>query len=145
MGEGFLTRLKTPATARYFTIQGLGYGIDVGGFWLLFHLAGVPPLVANLISKAAAATFAFFGHRLITFIHHEKVDIGPQAIKYIVLLLLNTALNSTILAALLYMHAPTLPAKVGTDVSCIVLTYFAMKHFVYRPPAPSEAPTSDSL
>lgn len=134
MNESLLTRLKAPATVRYFAIQGLGYGIDIGGFWLLFHLANVPPLVANLMSKAAAASFAFFGHRLITFIHHEKADIGPQAIKYTLLLLANTAANSAILAGLLYLRAPTTPAKIGTDFSLIVLSYFLMKHVVYRRP-----------
>lgn len=134
MSESLLIKLRAPTTVRYFAIQGLGYGIDIGGFWLIFHLAGFPPLVANLLSKAAAATFAFFGHRLITFIHHEKAEIGPQAIKYILLLLLNTAVNSAILAALLYFRAPTMPAKIGTDISCIVLTYVLMKHVVYRRP-----------
>jgi len=132
MSESPRSRLRAPTTVRYFAIQGLGYGIDIGGFWLLFHLAGIPPLVANLMSKAGAATCAFFGHRLVTFIHHEKAHIGPQAMKYVLLLVLNTAVNSAILAALLHVHAPTTPAKIGTDISCIVLTYFVMKHVVYR-------------
>ena len=138
MDRTIFQKLYRLTTARYFVIQTLGYGVDIGGFTLLYHMAHIEPLLANLASKAAAATLAFFGHRAFTFTHEQKAHIVPQAMKYIVLLVLNTAVNSAILAALLYLRAPTTPAKIGTDVSCVLATYFVMKHVVYRRPATPE-------
>lgn len=132
MARAIVTRLNIPTTMRYFSVQLIGYGVDVGGFLVLYHLLGMAPLLANLVSKPAAATFAFYGHRLFTFDLQENRDIRAQAIKYVGLLLLNIQVNSLILATFLYCRLPATPSKIAADVICVVLTYWVMKHVVFR-------------
>lgn len=123
--------------SRYVGVQVLAYGIDMGGFLLLVWL-GLGPVWANVPAKIAAGAFAFLAHRHLTFAVHGRGGAGGQALRYALLLALNVPLASAVLALLLPWIAPPAAAKFVADVICVLLTFLASRHFVFRPPGPRE-------
>lgn len=116
---------------RYVLIQGLAYGIDMGGFFLLLTHMAMAPLTANIISKVLAGVFAFFAHRSFTFeVAHEGGKM-QQAVKYFVLLGLNIPLSSATLALVLWVIPYPVAAKFIADVIGIFITYWLSKRFVF--------------
>ena len=124
--------------SRYVGVQVLAYGIDMGSF-LLFVALGMGPVLANVPAKLAAGTFAFLAHRRVTFGVHGRGGAGSQLLRYALLLALNVPLSSGLLALLLPWIGPAALAKFIADAICVLLTFFASRHFVFRAPPP-EAP-----
>ena len=116
---------------RYITIQLLAYGIDMGMFMVILKSGLSGPIVANVLAKLAAGTFAFVVHRNFTFRVAENSAISHQAIRYFVLLALNIPVASAILALLLVWVPEPVVAKFMADIICVALTYGLSKHFIF--------------
>lgn len=125
--------------SRYVGVQVLAYAIDMGGFLLLVAL-GLGPVWANVPAKLAAGTFAFLAHRHVTFAVGDRAGAGGQALRYALLLALNVPLSSGVLALLLPWLAPAAAAKFVADAICVLLTFLASRHFVFRAAGGQGAP-----
>ena len=116
---------------RYLLVQVLAYGLDMGVFILLFSQFGIQPLVANVIGKVFAGLFAFVAHRCFTFGVVCVGGAGLQAVRYFTLLALNIPLSALVLNSMLWVIPIAVLAKFVTDVSCVLITYWLSKRFVF--------------
>ena len=116
---------------RYLLVQVLAYGLDMGGFVLLFTYFGIDPLVANVVGKVLAGLFAFVAHRNFTFGVVEASRRAQQVVRYFALLALNIPLSALVLGAMLWVMPMAVVAKLVADMICVFLTYWLSKHFVF--------------
>lgn len=116
---------------RYVAVQVVAYGLDLGGFLLLFAIVGVGPLASNAFGKVAAGVFAFFAHRSFTFGVASDRGQGSSALKYFLLLALNIPLSSAALSLVLLALPHPVPAKFISDVLCVLVTYWLSKRYVF--------------
>lgn len=116
---------------RYLLVQVLAYGLDMGGFVLMFTHFGVDPLMANMTSKVLAGLFAFVAHRNFTFDVSAAGSKARQAVRYFVLLALNIPISAVVLGAVLWMIPTTVLAKLVADVICVFVTYWLSKRYVF--------------
>jgi len=117
---------------RYLIVQCLAYGLDLGGFLLLFSVLGTGPLPANAAGKIVAGVFAFLAHRSFTFQLTGKRPESRQVIGYCMLLTLNIPLSSAVLYGFMQFIPLTIVAKVAADAVCIGITYTLSRKYVFR-------------
>ena len=116
---------------RYLVVQVIAYVVDMGAFMLILNIFTAEPLVANLISKTAAGSFAFIFQRSFTFRVIHKELIGRQALRYFFVLMINIPLTSVILAlTLLWITTPTI-AKFLSDIACVGISFVLGKYFIF--------------
>jgi len=122
---------------RYLLVQLVAYGLDIGTFQALIATGVSGPVVANLAGKVPAGTFAFFAHRHFTFRVGNAAGVHREAVKYLLLLLINAPLSSLILAGLLGVMTQVTLAKILADILSVGLTFTLTKHLVFgrRPQA----------
>lgn len=117
--------------ARYLLVQVLAYGLDMGGFILLFAHFDIEPLLANVVSKILAGLFAFVAHRSFTFGVAEPDIKVQQGMRYFALLAMNVPLSALVLGVILWGIPMAVVAKLIADMICVVLTYWLSKRFVF--------------
>lgn len=122
---------------RYLLVQIVAYGLDLGTFQALVTTGVSGPVIANLAGKVPAGAFAFLAHRQFTFRVGDSAGVHREAIKYLLLLLLNAPLSSLILAGLLGVMTQVTLAKILADVLSVGLTFTLTKYLVFarRPDA----------
>ena len=75
--------------------QAIGYGVDIGVFYILTTLLQLGrPVVSNVVGKLCAATFAFFFHARFSFPGVKEKSQASSALAYVVLLVGNLPLTS---------------------------------------------------
>lgn len=118
---------------RYLLVQVLAYGLDMGGFVLLFAHFDIEPLLANMVSKVLAGVFAFGAHRRFTFgvAETSKKTKVQQGVRYFALLALNIPLSALVLGVMLLVIPMAVVAKFIADMICVVLTYWLSKRLVF--------------
>lgn len=116
---------------RYLLVQVVAYGLDMGGFVLLFTYFDVHPLLANVIGKVLAGLFAFVAHQSFTFGVAAAGGTRRRAVRYFTLLALNIPLSALILSAMLWVIPMTVVAKFAADAIGVLLTYWLSKRFVF--------------
>ena len=115
--------------ARNNFVQVGAYAIDFGSFVLIATALGTAPVVANIISKILAGTFAFFLHRVFTF--RSTGNVRGEVIRYFVLLGANIP-TSTGLFLVSSWCLPPVAAKIAADVAGISLTFWLAQKLVFR-------------
>ena len=126
---------------RYLIVQCIAYGLDLGGFLLLFSVLGSGPLPANAAGKIVAGVFAFLAHRSFTFRLTGHSPEPRQVIGYCLLLTLNIPLSSAVLFGLMQFIPLTIVAKVAADAVCIGITYTLSRKYVFRDSSATAAAT----
>jgi putative flippase GtrA len=116
---------------RYLLVQVLAYGLDMGGFVLLFVHFGVAPLIANIVGKILAGVFAFVVHRHFTFEVAETGTRRQQGVRYFALLALNIPLSALVLDVVLRVIPDVVAAKFVADMISVVFTYWLSKRIVF--------------
>ncbi len=113
--------------------QAIGYGLDIGIFCLLISVLHVGfPVISNVISKTAAATFAFFFHARFSFPGAKDKSPANSAIAYVAMLVSNIVLVSLLLWLFIFVfNAPAIPAKLASDAIAVVATFLFMRTFVF--------------
>jgi len=119
------------AATIYIIVQLLAYGLDVGTFVAMHRLYEVAAIPSNVAAKIVAGCFAFFAHRHVTFAAASHGSLVNQAVRYVLLLLVNSLASSAILALLL-KFAPPVPAKILADTILIVISFSLSKSVVFR-------------
>jgi putative flippase GtrA len=116
---------------RYLIVQGAAYGLDMGGFVLLFTYLSINPLVANLVGKVLAGLFAFAAHRKFTFVVSRNGNAVQHSVRYFTLFVLNIPLSSIVLIVASCMIPVGVVAKFIADMLCVFITYGLSKRFVF--------------
>ena len=116
---------------RYVIIQLLAYVVDMMGFLLILKLEIFGPIIANLIGKTAAGTFAFIAHRNYTFGTNNRADRKRQAIRYFSILAINVPFSTGILGIFLTWITEPVIAKILADCIVVALSYLLSKHFIF--------------
>ncbi len=115
-----------------YVVVGLGVvAVDYAVFLVLTALS-VVPLVANAAAKVTSATVGFFGHSYLSFAGNKALSPVQQVFRYLVLLLLNMALTSLVIAVALGLDWAKLHAKLLADAVAFVVAYLFSRYFVYR-------------
>lgn len=128
---------------RYIAVQVVAYGLDMGGFLVVFGLMGAGPIIANVFGKIVAGIFAFFVHRRFTFGVATEEKHGRQAGLYFMLLALNIPLSSAALSLVFLVVSPSVFAKFISDVICVFVTYWLSKKYVFPRPRISSVDSTD--
>ncbi|TKB26117.1 GtrA family protein [Desulfopila sp. IMCC35006] len=116
---------------RYIAVQVLAYGLDMGGFLIVFDYFGAGPIIANIVGKIVAGIFAFFVHRSFTFVVSREGRKTRQAAMYFLLLALNVPISSVVLSIVLMAITQPVFAKFIADVIFVIVTYWISKKFVF--------------
>jgi putative flippase GtrA len=125
-------------------VQIVAYGLDLGTFQALVATGVSGPIIANLAGKVPAGFFAFLAHRHFTFRVGDSAGMHREAIKYLVLLLVNAPLSSLILAGLLLVVPHVTLAKVLADVLSVGLTFTLTKYLVFARRPDARSPAKDA-
>jgi putative flippase GtrA len=123
--------LRRPAI--YILVQCIAYGIDIGSFYVLTHSICPDVLIANVLGKALAGTFAFIAHRHVTFVAQQRESILLQIAKYTAAIIANSILASFLLMMINMVLPNVLISKLISDVISVGLSFFIAKSFVFRP------------
>jgi putative flippase GtrA len=131
---------------RYLAIQVIAYGVDMGTFLVALHYGAFEPIVANIVSKLAAGSFAFVVHRNFTFSATDAGSAGRQALRYFVLLAVYAPVSSAILELNMmwlplsaiqtlnpaWLPQPVVIAKFISDIMCVALSFVLSKYFIFN-------------
>lgn len=116
---------------RYLVVQFLAYGLDMGGFLLMFEILDVGPIYANIFGKVIAGIFAFLAHKNFTFGFKDKENRLEQVAKYFMLLGLNIPLSSVLLILAHVIGSPMVLGKIIADTICIFLNFWISKKYIF--------------
>jgi len=120
------------AFIRYFLVALTGVAID----WVLFAMliaAGLPPAMAQGISRGIAAVYAFWGMRRSVFglENAGTAELKQQMLRFA----LAVAVMWMVSLGLVWVLSQILPiwlSKIGTDGVTFLLNWFVMKIYVFR-------------
>lgn len=119
---------------KYVVIQVLAYIIDMTSFLLVLNLEITGAIGANIFSKLAAGSFAFWMHRSFTFNSVKTGMVGSQGAKYFFLLAIMVLIASMTLS-LIFMWLPIpIVAKFISDIILVGLSYSLAKYFIFYTP-----------
>jgi putative flippase GtrA len=119
---------------------GLGNaGLDVGLFVLLYHLAGLTPLLANTFSYSAGILTAFVLHRYWTFPGHDRSrPLAQRFGLFFVFSVIGLGLSNLTVWLLIPALPPT-AAKIASLAVTYTWNYLTSRRFVY-PASPARQP-----
>lgn len=116
---------------RYVIVQGSAFAIDFSIFFILNTFTLTTPIMSNLLAKVVAGCFGFYFQRGYVFQASQSSLIAFQAVRFISILVMNNLLQIIVMAILnIFLASPVL-AKIVADVSCILLSYFAARYFIF--------------
>ncbi|GAA1803841.1 GtrA family protein [Agromyces neolithicus] len=123
-------------------VGGLSALVDFGAFWLL-DLAGVFAPLASAMSFMAAFGVNYRGNRDLVF---RARSARGMLMRYVVLVLVNLALSTGLVAAATALGVPGVPAKIASMIVIAIVNFVVMRMWVFRTPAaapePAIAPTT---
>ncbi|WP_181574230.1 GtrA family protein [Microbacterium sp. SMR1] len=130
--SGGLHRIWSSSLVRYLVMGGLAFAFDVGLLALLHDVAGVPLAVATPTAFLASFVVTYTLQRLFAFRATDAV--APSVVRYALLVALNTALTTGIVASADALGWPWLAGKVIAVAVTTVGNYFAYRYWVFARP-----------
>jgi len=109
-----------------------GYLVNLAVYAALVHFASVPYLVAAVCSFAVAVTNNYLWNRVWTF-RRERGHIALQGARFLVVSLAALGANLAILALLVEVGLPTVPAQALAIVLVTPLSFLGNKLWSFRP------------
>ncbi len=119
---------------RFCVVGVLNTAIDLGLFALLTRLAGLDPLVANILSFSAGAANSFLLNKYWTFgAGGGGREVATQATRFLVVTLLVLGIHEGLLLLLhKQLELPDLPVKVLAIGIGVVVGYVFNKLWTFR-------------
>ena len=108
-----------------------GYLVNVAVYALLVHTAGIPYLVAAVLSFAVAVTNNYTWNRLWTF-RRARGPIATQGARFLAVSLAALGANLAILALLVAVGLPKVPAQAVAIVLVTPLSFLGNKLWSFR-------------
>ncbi|OGG49760.1 hypothetical protein A3C18_01590 [Candidatus Kaiserbacteria bacterium RIFCSPHIGHO2_02_FULL_54_11b] len=125
---------------RYLISGGTAAATNLTAFFLLVHFGHVYYLYASVIAFIMSIAVSFTMQKFWTFRDTPLYDVHTQFARYLIVILANLALNTTLVYLLVEKAGVWyLAAQFVATVVIAVTGYFAYRHFVFRdrisPPA----------
>jgi putative flippase GtrA len=118
--------------ASYGAVGVLNTSIDVGAFWVLTALAGLPPLVANVVSFCLGAANSFAVNGLVTFADRGvALASAARVARFAAVTVVCLAVSSLALWLALAL-VPPLAAKLASVAMTVAVGYVLLSRLVYR-------------
>jgi putative flippase GtrA len=130
---------RLPRPLRFLGVGGLGLITDLGTFTVVFAL-GLPPLLARVVSLAAATLVTWRLNRALTFDRSGRRS-SEEAMRYALVTLVAQGTSYSIFAALLFTRLAAIPQialLIGAGLSAFI-SYNGHRLFAFRakhPPGP---------
>jgi putative flippase GtrA len=117
---------------RYIGVGAVVTGLDYATFLAVAWAWAGHYAMANLLGKLVAGGCGFLLHRTVTFAGRHRHELGPQALRYGLLLLGNSALST----ALVYIGTSVLRfsplgVKIVSDVVVILLAFIVSRTSIF--------------
>lgn len=124
----------TTELVRYGLCGVLAAGTDFGVYALLVHAAGLPPLVANLISRPLGGVVSFLGNRQWTFRTRALGGaLGGQARRYAAVWLVAYGLSELFLWIHQFWLADRpMVAKAFAEGGAALVSFLLNRHWTFR-------------
>ena len=118
---------------RYSLAGLLSGGVDLGLYAGLYHLLGVNPLAANLVSRTAGGLVCYFVNRYWTFGDRGTARSSVQFVRFWLVFLASLFLSEILLAAFYEgLEWPAVPAKLAAEGIILVFNFLALRHYTFR-------------
>lgn len=129
---GVLSGIWSSSLVRYLVMGGLSFAFDFGLLFLLYDVAGVPLAIATPTAFLASFVVTYTLQRLFAFRASDAV--APSVVRYALLVLLNTALTTGIVALADSVGWSWAVGKVVAVAVTTVGNYFAYRYWVFARP-----------
>jgi dolichol-phosphate mannosyltransferase len=117
--------------AKFCVVGAIGYAVNLGVYSALVHGAGVHYLAAAVCSFAVAVTNNYTWNRLWTF-REQRGHVGLQGAKFLAVSLAALGANVAVLAALVALGLPKVPAQALAIVLVTPLSFLGNKLWSFR-------------
>jgi dolichol-phosphate mannosyltransferase len=117
---------------KFCVVGATGYAVNLGVYTALVHGAGVYYLLAAVCSFAVAVANNYTWNRLWTF-KRERGQVVLQGARFLVVSLLALGANVAILAILVVLGTPKVPAQAAAIVLVTPLSFLGNKLWSFRP------------
>lgn len=129
------TALRRPGNwiqlLQFCVVGASGYLVNLAVFSVLVHVASVHYLAAAVCSFAVAVTSNYTWNRLWTF-RRQRGHVAMQGVKFLVVSLAALAANLGVLAALVELGVPEVPAQAIAIVVVTPLSFLGNKLWSFR-------------
>lgn len=127
-----MTASETGRLARFAAVGLVNTSLDIGLFWMLTTLVGIPILIANTGSYSAGAINSFVLNKYWTFGDIQQRDpMGRQFIRFLLFNLMGLAVSSLLIWLIVHI-IPSLLAKVIATAGTLLWNYLISKSLVYH-------------
>jgi len=116
---------------KFCVVGASGYLVNLAVYAVLIHVASVPYLVAAVCSFVVAVANNYMWNRLWTF-RRERGHIGLQGARFLVVSLAALGANLAILAILVAVGLPKVPAQAIAIVLVTPLSFLGNKLWSFR-------------
>jgi dolichol-phosphate mannosyltransferase len=127
--------LRRPANwiqlLKFCVVGASGYAVNLGVYAALVHGAGIHYLAAAVCSFAVAVTNNYTWNRLWTF-RAQRGHVALQGAKFLVVSLAALAANLAVLAVLVAVGLPKVPAQATAIVLVMPLSFLGNKLWSFR-------------
>lgn len=123
-------QIRELRTVSLFLASGaISYGVYVGSFWAFRQISADEAAITAAFFFAAITNFAF--NKVFVFASGRKPEIG-EAFRFLLVLLLNYFLSTSISLRLLKLSMPIPAALALGIVATTFVGYILSKHWIYR-------------
>jgi putative flippase GtrA len=127
--------LRRPANwlqlAKFCVVGGSGYAVNLGVYTALVHGAALNYIAAAVCSFAVAVANNYTWNRLWTF-RHARGHVALQGFKFLVVSLAALGANIAVLALLVELGVPKVPAQAAAIVLVTPLSFLGNKLWSFR-------------
>ena len=138
LGEAAGAALRRPHNwvqlAKFCTVGGTGYVVNLAVFALLVHGAGVHYLAAAVCSFLVAVTNNYIWNRLWTF-RHQRGHAAYQGLRFLAVSTVALGANLLFLSGLVALGVPKVPAQATAIVLVTPWNFLANKLWSFRRPS----------
>lgn len=124
-----LRKLRQPML--FAAVGGLNTAIDLGLFYLLTHFAGVPPLLANVVSFSTGAINSYLMNSRLIFRSESESRSAGSIARFAAVTICSLALSQLLLWAALRIGIVPLAAKIIATVLIFAFSFLATKYLVF--------------
>ncbi len=116
---------------KFCLVGATGYAVNLGVYSALVHGAGVNYLLAAVVSFAVAVTNNYTWNRLWTF-RRQRGHVVLQGARFLVVSLLALGANLAVLAILVALGVPKVPAQAAAIILVTPLSFLGNKLWSFR-------------
>lgn len=131
-GRALCQRANWLQLAKFCGVGATGYAVNLGVYSVLLHGLSINYLVAAVCSFVVAVTNNYAWNRLWTF-RRERGHIALQGVKFLVVSTLALGANIGVLALLVSLGLPKLPAQAAAIVLVTPLSFLGNKLWSFKP------------